>query len=975
MMSLDATSNNLNLNTSSSATTVQSSAAASPNNNSSAQFSNGYHGNQLPSNFDRRDSIPMSPTDGDEYAAALGGVPWNEYSINDAENTFSVPSMMILDDTVVTDVKSRFAKLLSSNQVSDDNVLAEPHLYGTTSSCSPSFSSFSNPLTPGSDHAASIPWPFNSRRRSLSFSATLYSSHLADKDTSLRDSFLYKQKQKQRQPVTRLNQLPVDILREIILLLDKPAAFASSHRTFHQAFSRDTHTLAKWLVINNHALPSNLAASNSGSIDDLRPVIPIHPLLACLKHPARYKILKQFPDVAEVLFTFVPFTSRYDLQRMYRRALSPDRSLLQVANIVSQRAVTLFGAPVRNTVSVAKVPSTLLPVQPLPPFTNMDPIGAMSLDAHVPPAAEEPFSFPPASPSNADQTLDDSNTTLTPALAATALTTPLQPINSSQHLSPITVTSSPTSVDDRRALLDAAVAGDSATVGTLLDSCALFLDAKVTSDAFSRAYERGDPARLCLLHGWLWPRCQISRWFVLEKLAREEDDMVTTAEASDVWLQEVHEASVQMGRIIAAILEEAIQEERTGFQRELFAFQSHQRLFSSSKVLYPSLWKPKRSFLDRIFDVFVSVGSAMSVNLVLEYRPTLHPRHLTMALETGNRDVLQLLLQYGANPSWPEDPALSKYLKRQPLDSRAALCWRLALQAGVSITSRRWEHIVRAGPASVNAALEICGSHPSAGPRWIDPCRDEMLGYRLGGKEVIKALSDAVDVYYEAEGGDVLFAAAFGNPKALAHCINVGEILTNALREGDKDRATDLLDAGALIGEEALALCSVIADAPPGDWEDWPIAARCYRRILVQQRLRLPIPSREALMALPPTVVTEALLCALHATGPLCDSHSALVYTRYQRKRHPNSAGIRINLVPVLEMDVSFRVVASAMDSLRQLLSVCDDPSYPGEAYCFIKGMLQYGLRDKNLLRDEDEFFLPDDEWDEVATALVEPPL
>jgi hypothetical protein len=37
--------------------------------------------------------------------------------------------------------------------------------------------------------------------------------------------------------------------------------------------------------------------------------------------------------------------------------------------------------------------------------------------------------------------------------------------------------------------------------------------------------------------------------------------------------------------------------------------------------------------------------------------------------------------------------------------------------------------------------------------------------------------------------------------------------------------------------------------------------------------------------------------------------------------------------------------------------------------------MLQYGLRDKNLLRDEDEFFLPDDEWDEVATALVEPPV
>jgi hypothetical protein len=121
-----------------------------------------------------------------------------------------------------------------------------------------------------------------------------------------------------------------------------------------------------------------------------------------------------------------------------------------------------------------------------------------------------------------------------------------------------------------------------------------------------------------------------------------------------------------------------------------------------------------------------------------------------------------------------------------------------------------------------------------------------------------------------------------------------------------------------------------------GDWEEWPVAARCYRRILVQRRLRLPTPSREAFNCLPKTVVTEALLCSFHATKPFGNPHAALTYTRYQRKRHSNSAGIRINLVPVLEMDVSFRVVASVMNSLRKLLTVCDDPAYPGEAYWYV---------------------------------------
>ncbi|ORY36197.1 hypothetical protein BCR33DRAFT_722300 [Rhizoclosmatium globosum] len=151
------------------------------------------------------------------------------------------------------------------------------------------------------------------------------------------------------------------------------------------------------------------------------------------------------------------------------------------------------------------------------------------------------------------------------------------------------------------------------------------------------------------------------------------------------------------------------------------------------------------------------------------------------------------------------------------------------------------------------------------------------------------------------------------------------------------------------------------------------MAARCYRRVLVQQRLGLPIPSQATLALLPDNVVNASFLAALHATRPIHNNPSAAnVYSLYQRRRHPNAAGVRINLVPVLERDIAVRVVDFAMIQLRKLLKMCDDPAYPGEAYCFIKGMLQYGLRDKNLLRDEDEFFLPDDEWDEIRVLITE---
>jgi hypothetical protein len=59
-----------------------------------------------------------------------------------------------------------------------------------------------------------------------------------------------------------------------------------------------------------------------------------------------------------------------------------------------------------------------------------------------------------------------------------------------------------------------------------------------------------------------------------------------------------------------------------------------------------------------------------------------------------------------------------------------------------------------------------------------------------------------------------------------------------------------------------------------------------------------------------------------------------ILYIRYQRRRHPNTAGIRIHLVPVIEMKLMIRVMDFSVNSLRNLLkTVCRDPAYPGEAY------------------------------------------
>ncbi|KAJ3179287.1 hypothetical protein HK101_010037 [Irineochytrium annulatum] len=705
-----------------------------------------------------------------------------------------------------------------------------------------------------------------------------------------------------------LQEMPPEVLTCILLLLGTPSTLCLTSRIFYSLFMRDPVTIARWLTVHNHTLPP----APPQPVEDLRPLMPSHPLLACLKHPIRHKILRRFPAAARCLLLMAGRTSRYDLQRIHRRASAPDRALVVVAELVSERAYELFGASVANTVSVSQTnlprPPLSLEHHPLHAIANPD--LAQSPDIA---SAAEPQSWP----------------TPPPAI----LSDPHLPVNTA--IKPSTTAGSPT-VDDRRALLDAAVGGDSATVAVLLDACALSLDPRVVSEAFSRAWDRGDPGSLCHPDGWLWPRCQSSRWLVLERLAREDEDAHAAAGGA---VDALDEAMVGLGafRTMGLILQQAVSAGEEGGDVDALSYPLS--IGGSGRCGHLPLlsWRP-RSFVARAMDALVASGSARSVALVLSFGPRVMPRHLTAALDRGSLPILHLLQAYVAGGGqqrtagdsdddlarWPEDKALSRYIRRAPTDAAAAACWRHALALGVPVTSRRWEAAVRLGPRTVCTFLE------SQAAGVIDPCRDEMVGFRLGGPEVVRVLSDAVDALFEC--GDAMAAAAGGDSGALRYCVDVGACLADALREGDRDRAGDLLDAGALVLDEALACSAVIADSPPGDWDEWPTAARCYRRILVQQRLRLPVPSRESVSNLPAGVVSEALLCSLHATRPLCDQRAALIYSRYQRRRHPNAAGIRINLVPVLEGDVSFRVVAMAMDSLRSLLAVCDDPAYPAHS-------------------------------------------
>ncbi|KAJ3125760.1 hypothetical protein HK100_010615 [Physocladia obscura] len=637
-------------------------------------------------------------------------------------------------------------------------------------------------------------------------------------------------------------------------------------------------------------------------------------------------------------------------------------------------------------------------------------------------------------------------------------------------------------VDDRRLLLNATESGNRNVIVDVLTRAALILDARVLADAFIRAWDNADPHLLCLPRiGILWPRCSASRWFILEKLVQEEDEVVRVFSLQlppnngagvlpipppgDVGIDladEIVDTVMHSMRVCFALIEDEVKStlaRRRSSTKQSFAMKekqekfggfkgltvsrncdtllaagvlhevvgiarlddeehrnddqgweeqekdkdydianinqrriSHilsvelisQKVFKRRKCIYTDIWEPSIPFVQRAFDAFVAFGSVRMVALMLYshgQQIRVKPYHLTAALDRFSLPLVYFLIQYaGANPTWPEDVSLFGYIRRPTdpslfggpvpsiasLDASGRACWVWALRQGVNITERQWIAIVKLGPATVSAVVEHYGAAV------FDPCRDDMAGFKHGSANVVRILSHVIDGRYSGSSKCVLWEAAYGDGVALTYLIRLGEILAHDLKRGDRERVMELLDAGAIILDQVLLVAAGISDRAPGEWDEWPLAARCYRRVLVQRRMGLPIPSMDTLQRLPETVVTTTFLAALFSTRPIyCNPLAANIYSLYQRRRHPNAAGVRINLVPVLEREVAVRVVETAMDNLRELLKMCDDPAYPGEAYCFIKGMLQFGLRDKNLLRDEDEFFLPDDEWEEVASALL----
>ncbi|KAI9339575.1 hypothetical protein BDR26DRAFT_1007735 [Obelidium mucronatum] len=870
-----------------------------------------------------------------------------------------------------------------------------------------------------------------------------------------------------------LARLPHEIIAKIYLLLPVPTILAAASRSFHAEFYLDPFLLATWLVMHNQFLPSDAGI--------LRPISPVHPLLAAMKHSTRFRLVSSKPDVAEMLLRIEPFTSRYELQRMYRRALS---LFNKCTDLVSSWGIELYGEEIRATVPFQKTPAN--PAPPPLPHMNAAPFLAANENAldvvdveedlgpgqqqHVPQNAMDAImEHEEENPNNAEIMENNNNH-----------------VNPHQHATPSPRPNFP--VDDRRLLLDAADLGDIATISHLLTNKALLLDPRVLADAFCRAWDNGDPFSLCTPHtGYLWPRCSASRYFVMEKIVQEEEEVVTVflmqtqgGVPENLELGEeivdtvVHGMKVcweliederredaaifggglfygrkrsfleSSGRrnisavsrncdvlLAAGILTEVVGEEggdtvmqaatdqgnvsltpidaaaetsthpavatATSSQAvdemeglEYMAGMLNETVFrGKKKAIELNLWSLSRPFLQRAFDSFVAYGSVRMVALLLfRYSEWIQvkPCHMTSALDRASLPLCLYLVEYaGADPSWEEDVSLSSYVRKPsdpsifggPIPSPAALdgagrtCWSWALRKGVQITERRWEGIVKLGPLTVGAVIDFFG------PVSFDPCRDNMLGFRVGSAPVVRVLSKTIDARFTNGSKCVLYEAAMGQDEGLKSCAlyfvsRLGAILADDLRNGDRERVMELLDAGAIVGDEAMLAAAAIADMPPGDWDEWPMAARCYRRVLVQKRLGLPIPSRSLLKSLPDNVVNTSFFTALNATRPIyCNPTAANVYSLYQRRRHVNAAGVRINLVPVLERDLAVRVVEFAMENLRDLLKMCDDPAYPGEAYCFIKGMLQYGLRDKNLLRDEDEFFLPDDEWDEVASSLT----
>ncbi|KAJ3140923.1 hypothetical protein HK100_008105 [Physocladia obscura] len=283
---------------------------------------------------------------------------------------------------------------------------------------------------------------------------------------------------------------------------------------------------------------------------------------------------------------------------------------------------------------------------------------------------------------------------------------------------------------------------------------------------------------------------------------------------------------------------------------------------------------------------------------------------------------------------------------------------------GTNMTESEWTEIVQLGSEKVSEVIKQCR------PALFDPCRDDMAGFKHGSADVVKVLSRAIDKRYSSKC--VLWEAAYGDGVALTYVVRLGEMLVHDLKRGDYDRVMVLLDAGAVVLDEGMLAAAVISESPPGDWNAWQHAACCYRRVLVQRRLGLPIPSMDTINRLSQTAVTEAFLMALFSTRPIyCNPSAANVYSLYQRRRHPNTNGVKIILVPVLEYHIAERVIETAMDSLRKMYEICNDPFYPGESYCFIKGMLQCRLREKDLFKGQDEFFFAPIDWPRVVTHIV----
>ncbi|KAJ3028053.1 UNVERIFIED_CONTAM: hypothetical protein HDU68_002569 [Siphonaria sp. JEL0065] len=869
-------------------------------------------------------------------------------------------------------------------------------------------------------------------------------------------------------PCNRL-PLPHELIAKVFLLLSVPTRLAAASRALHAEFYGDAFLVATWLALHNHF-------ASALTLRSLRPPAPVHPLLAAMKHPSRLRLVAKRTDVAEMLLRIEPFTSRYELQRMYRRALS---LFNKCTDIVSTWGIELYGEEIRATVPFQKPPAIALPLQaPLPPLPNMpnvnaQPEGDQGLNNNIDEDIVIDLPDQPPQPPNVMEAILEHDEDA----AQEPIPNNVTAIN--LHLRPTSRPAFP--VDDRRLLLDATDIGDISTISHLLTNKALLLDPRVLADAFCRAWDNGDPFNLCTPHtGYLWPRCSASRYFVMEKIVQEEEEVVTVflmqtqgGVPENLELgEEIVETVVHGMKICWELIEDERRDDLNGGYRgglfhgrvknnrggygmgmppvvsrscdvllaagilgEVFGDDDHaatsadatlttlavatpldpamaaQAIQSSvsvsglpvdemegleymagmlnetvfrgkKKAIAFNLWGLSAPFLQRAFDSFIAFGSVrMAALLLAKYSEWIHikPCHLTAALDRYSLPLCYYLIEYaGADPLWEEDSSLAGYIRKPgdpsifggptpsptALDSAGRTCWSWALRKGVRLTERRWEGIVKLGPMTVSAAIDFFGT------TMFDPCRDNMLGFRIGSAPVVRVLSKAIDSRFARGSKCVLFeAAGLGESRddadvALYFVSRLGGILAEDLRNGDRERVMELLDAGAIVEDDVLLAAAAIADMPPGDWDEWPMAARCYRRVLVQRRLGLPIPSRKILDVLPDNVVNACFKTALYSTKPIyCNPSAANVYSLYQRRRHMNAAGVRINLVPVLERDLAVRIVDFAMENLRGLLKLCDDPAYPGEAYCFIKGMLQYGLRDKNLLRDEDEFFLPDDEW------------